>query len=290
MRCFHTTTYNINNENNIKIFIMNDIHFSEKIKDKKLNYIYNYIKRVNPNYVLIPGDLIDCVNKIENNIEKNRLFTWLKKIASISKILISIGNHDIFKVDKKKSYYYKLDSFYDELNNLDNVYVLDNNIYEDSNIYVCGITMDYNYYSDETLDKLNKELEKNKSILTNLPNKLRILLIHSPSNLDKTNLVKEFDYIICGHMHNGCVPPLLNEIWRSKKGIITPNKKFFGNNERNTLRKENDKILVNGPVITFQSVSGIMRIFNILFPTYISIMNFNKNNKFSIKKKYHKYK
>lgn len=49
-----------------------------------------------------------------------------------------------------------------------------------------------------------------------------------------TNILNEFDYYISSHMHNGCVPPILYELWHSTRGLIAPNKKFFPKNKRNT--------------------------------------------------------
>ena len=293
MRCFHTTRYDLYNKNNIKIMIMSDIHFSKCVKDKKLNYITKYINKEQPNYILIPGDLIDSNNDIEVLNEKDRLINWLKEISKNTITLISLGNHDIFRRINGKRVYFKNEELINEIDNINNIYVLDNTNYEDDNIYVSGITQNYKYFEHENIEILLDDLEKNNLIIHPNNDKLKILLIHSPSNLDKQIIMEkliDFDYIICGHMHNRCVPPMLSEIWRSTRGIITPTKKFFKKYERNTLKHKDDKILVNGPVTTFQHVSGFFKVFNFLFPTYISIMNFNKKNEFKIIKKYHKYK
>lgn len=272
---------------------MSDIHFSKCVKNKKLNYITNYINKEQPNYILIPGDLIDSNNDIEVLNEKDRLINWLKKISKNTIVLISLGNHDMFKRAKSKRVYYKNEELINEIDNINNIYVLDNTNYEDDNIYVCGITQKYEYYKKENIEILEQDLDKNTKLLHPNNGKLNIIMIHSPVNIDNQIIQEkliDFDYIICGHMHNGCVPPILNEIWKGTRGIISPTKKFFTKYERNTLRKKEDKILVNGPVTTFQHVAKIFRVFNFLFPTYISIMNFNNKNEFKITKKYHNYK
>ena len=293
MKCFHTTTYNLYNKNNIKLFIMNDIHFSKCINDKKLNYITNYIYKEQPNYVLIPGDLLDSMDDIKELSERNRILNWIRKISKNSIILISLGNHDMF-IRKNGKRWLDIDyNFLNELDSIDNVHVLDNKVYEDNNIYVCGITQTFKYYFKNDIDILISDLEKNKKLIHPNNEKLKILMIHSPINLNKQVINEKlinFDYIICGHMHNGCVPPILNEIWRSTRGIVDPNKHFFKKYERNTLKKKGDKLLVNGPVTTFQHVAGFFKTFNFLFPTYISIMKFNDQNEFKISRKYHKYK
>ncbi len=293
MRCFHTTRYDLYNKNNIKIMIMSDIHFSKCVKDKKLNYITNYINKEQPNYILIPGDLIDSNDDIKDINEKNRLFKWLEEISKNTIILFSLGNHDMFKRVNGKRTFFKDEELLKKISNINNIYVLDDTNYEDDNIYVCGITQKYEYYKKENIEILEQDLDKNTKLLHPNNGKLNIIMIHSPVNIDNQIIQEkliDFDYIICGHMHNGCVPPILNEIWKGTRGIISPTKKFFTKYERNTLRKKEDKILVNGPVTTFQHVAKIFRVFNFLFPTYISIMNFNNKNEFKITKKYHNYK
>ena len=272
---------------------MNDIHFSKSIKDSKLKYIVNYIKYEKPNYILIPGDIIDCLNELDNINVKSKLINWLNDISKNTIVLISLGNHDMFRKANGIRYFELNEDLINDINNIDNVYLLNNQVYEDDIIYVCGITQTYKYYCDEDINILISDLDKNIKLLNINNEKLKILLIHSPGNFDKQVIQEKtinFDYIVCGHTHNGCVPPLLNEIWKGTRGIITPNKKWFKKNERNTLINKNDKLLVNGPITTFQNISGFFKMFNFLFPIYISIMNFNNKNNFKITKKYHKYK
>lgn len=290
MRLFHTTTYELYNKDDIKLCIISDIHFSKIVKDKKLNHILKYMKKVNPSYILIPGDFIDSTNEIEDELEKKRFLNWLKKLSNISKVIISIGNHDVTKtVGKKELYDYKKD-FFDEINKIDNIYLLNNDIYEDKYIRICGITITFDCYFSEDKKVLLENLEKNKLLLQKA-NKLNILMIHSPINLNDKEVeekIKCFDFYISGHMHNGCIPPIVNEVWKSTRGIITPTKKLFKKNTRNSLTKKGDKLLISGPVITFSKKSGFVKNFDFIYPMYISIMNFNKNNDFNIKRKYHK--
>lgn len=296
MKFLHTTTYNLNNNNNLRISIISDIHFSYGVL-KKLNRLLNHLNNIKPDYILIPGDLIDCSDVLKDNIVKHELINFIKSLAKISKVIISLGNHDFYKIKQKKlvknSYecYFSYQLFY-EISLINNVYLLDNNKYEDKKIYIAGITASFSYYRDESINILLSDLKKNKDIISNLPkDKLKIFMFHSPVNLnDKKikNKLKEFDYFVSGHMHNGCVPPIINELWSSSKGIISPSSKMFQSNERNTLRKKDDKLIVNGPVITFSNCSNLVRIFNAFYPIYNTVLDFNKNNNFKIKRKYHK--
>ena len=103
MRLFYTKRYDIYNDKRIKILVLSDIHFSSSIKDKKLDIITKYIKNELPDYLLIPGDLIDCVDEITNIYNKDRLIKWITEISKLTCVLISLGNHDMFKrINKTK--------------------------------------------------------------------------------------------------------------------------------------------------------------------------------------------
>ena len=297
MKRLHTTTYKLYNKDNIRISILSDIHFSHKVKTK-LDKLLKHLNSIKPNYILIPGDLIDSTDMIEETKEKERLLNWIKELSKTSKVIISLGNHDMYKIRKKRiiknrfKYSFPL-TFFNEIKSIDNVYLLNNEKYEDDLIYIVGLTAPFSYYSKEKSDILLNHLEKNKELVTNLPNnKLKILLFHSPVNLVKNKIlerINEFNYFITGHMHNGCVPPLINELWNSNKGIIAPSGKLFASNERTNLRNKEDKLIINGPVTTFQSCSGIMQMFNIFYPIYNTILEFDKDNtKIIRKRKYHK--
>ena len=251
MKNFNTTTYKLYNKDNIKISIISDIHFSYKT-NRKLELLLNHLNKIKPNYILIPGDLIDSVDMIEKQDEKDRLINWLKRLSKISKVIISLGNHDYYKIKEKKflknKFDYKFDNnFYNEINSIDNIYLLNNDYYSDDVIYIVGITLSYNYYLKEDINILEKDLNKNKNIISNLPNnKLKIIMIHSPYNLDNKNILNklnEFDYFVTGHKHKRCVPPIRNEIWNSNKGIISPHNKILSPYKISKLRLLN-KILL----------------------------------------------
>lgn len=315
MKLIHITDYKLYNKNiinNLKLAIINDLHFSYKVTDKILQLLLKQLTKEQPNYILMPGDLIDSIGMIDQPQERERLLDWIKKLGMIGTTLISIGNHDQYVKERtlsgKKhwSFRSKID-FFDDINDISNVYVLDNSFYEDNNLYVVGYTQSVSYYhtknrasllkpGSENKEQMLKELSYlNPKLLHNLPkNKIKLILIHSPvylTNKEVLSELQEFDYFISGHMHNGCVPPILNELWNSSKGIIAPDRTLFPDNERNTLKKKEDKLLVNGPVVTFQECTGLLQIFNSFYPKYMSIMNFSSDKsydtfKLHITKKY----
>lgn len=296
MKRLHTTTYELYNKDNIRISIISDIHFSRGSL-KKLNILLNHLNNIKPNYILIPGDLIDCNDMIKENGVKEELLEFINKLSKISKIIISLGNHDFYKIRKRRIIKNRYESYFNyrlfnQISLIDNVYLLNNDKYEDEYIYVAGITAPYNYYKKEDVNVLLSNLNKNKKNIKNLPkDKLKILMFHSPVNLKNKKVkekLEEFDYFVSGHMHNGCVPPIINELWNSSRGIIAPSSKILQKNERNTLRKKGDKLIVSGPVMTFSRCSGIMHVFNVFYPIYNIVLDFNNENSIKIKRKYHK--
>ncbi len=305
MKMFHKTTYKLyrNNPTNLKFGIISDLHFSYKISDKKLSNILDYLKKEKLDYILFPGDIIDYTNLVQEPSERQRLLNWLQQLGNINKALLSLGSHDYYKKNSTGHWEYYLDqNLLDSINSLNNVELLDNSKYEDQNINVVGITQSYPYYhpSDTKKEKGSEmltDLKKMRNLLTKLPkDKLNFALIHSPvclTDKDIAQELSEFDYLISGHMHNGCVPPIMYELWNSTRGLIAPNKQLFPSNERNTLKYNNDKILVNGPLTTFQECTGIIEKFNILFPSYMSFMEFSNDSKYNsnkihIERKYEK--
>lgn len=305
MRCFRTTSYKLyKNElsKNLKIFVMSDIHFSYAVSDEKLDYILAEIAKENPHYVFLVGDLIDSSEVLIDKCERKRLISWIEKLSSITKLMITLGNHDSYGINPiNNEWIRKYDSlFFEEIDKMDNVHVLNNLSYEDEWIYVTGFHASHEYYhpirgGSERRETLLEELED--SIPSSMPSdKIKFFLFHSPiwlTDKEVSKALEEYDYFISGHMHNGCVPPVLDELWPSDRGLISPSKHLFEHNARNTLIDSTDKLIVSGAVTTFHACSKGMRIFNILFPIYNSIIEFTNHKEYErkkiyVKKEYHK--
>ena len=309
MKIFKDKSYYMFNDKTFSIVILSDLHFSKKVKDIKLNKIINHIKKLNPTYVLFAGDLINNIDSIEDKNECKRLINFLKELTSITKVLMILGNHDFYKKAEKgntfRSYYIEPTKLLKKLSTIDNLYLLRNEVYKDKNIYVFGLEQSMTYYNEDK-KKESKTIEKVSALLEDLNkldnkyfkrlpnNKVNILLTHSPIDLinpkeylkaprDEKEIykkIREFDYFICGHMHNGCVPPIIDEIFGGTRGIITPTLKLFSKNCRNTFRKNDDKLLVNGSLTMFSENTKALEKANALVPMHISIMNFGPNYPF----------
>lgn len=277
--------YNEQTKKDLTIIHISDLHFNSFTKEKKLRQLKEEIYLNNPDYVVITGDLLD-IPSITNDKQKiKELLIFLTDIASFTKLLISIGNHDVFM---EKDY-----QFFNKLNDLNNIYILNNTSYKDEYIYISGITPPNNYYYNirhkESSEILVEHLKKHKNLITKLPTTPKISLIHSPINLtdkDVLDKLKEYDLLLSGHTHAGLVPEFLNFIFKKNTGIISPNKKLFPEIAKGKIEKN-----INNKKITIIISGGITKLSK-FSSKWLSNFNFIYNidvNKIIITKKRGKY-
>lgn len=278
--------YNTNTKKDLTIIHISDIHFNTDTSLSKLNKLTTEIKKNNPDYIMISGDLIDEPKIIKNKYKIKELLQFLSNLSEITKIFISLGNHDIFSPEDLK--------FFNKLNELKNIYILDNDCYKDEFIYISGITLPNNYYynitHEESSEVLVKHLTNNRKLISKLPRELpKVILIHSPiklTNKEVLNKLKEYDLILSGHTHNGMVPGILKSLFPKNKGLIAPNKTLFPEIAKGKIEVNQDNkkitIIINGAITKLSSKSSkIFSKLNIVYPMSI--------NKIIITKKRGKY-
>lgn len=198
--------YKIINENiieeyhGLKIVQISDIHYGSTVDEKRLKDIVEQINMLNPDIVVLTGDLID--ERIKHN--KEEIINNLVNIkAKLGKYAIS-GNHD-----------YPIESFNELIEqggfiNLNNTYEL---IYDNTNqpIIISGISSNITDTTD-----LNTKTEKFDNYISSLDGVkpiYSILLIHEPDYVDKLNL-ENYNLVLAGHSHNGQVNiPLLKRLY-----------------------------------------------------------------------------
>lgn len=262
--------YNNYLKKDITIVHISDIHFSINTKFKVLDKISNEIRKIKPDYIMITGDLIDEPSITNDKKKIKELLTFLSNIAKISKVFVSLGNHDIFTDDDIK--------FFNKINDLYNIYILNNKSYQDEYVYVTGFTLPYNYYYNITGNEspriLANYLDDFKKLINKLPkNTFKIALIHSPICLtDKivVDRLHEYDLILSGHTHNGMVPDMLEFIFPKNRGIISPRKGLFPEIARGKIEQNVDNkimtIIINGAITKLSNRSGlIFRNLNFLY-------------------------
>ena len=196
---------------------ISDLH--SKLFGENNKKLIQKIKSLNPDIVVVTGDLIDGEN---NNY--NVALDFMKEISKLYRVYYIIGNHEQKSLIKKYKDEYK--DYFNKLHQIDFVN-LDNNKVEivkgDSNINLYGLNVPYSCYkylfdNQETtsidIDFLEEKLGKVDR------EQFNILLAHTPFYFDEYEKWGA-DLTLCGHVHGGIVRlPIVG-------GLLSPDRKFF---------------------------------------------------------------
>lgn len=292
--------YISNSKNNINIIHISDIHYSKIVSIKKLNTIIDKINNLKPDYIVITGDTIDSSISINSDKNIETIINFFKKLASISKTIISLGNHDFYKLVNNKIIFDYPKEFWDKVEKIPNVYLLNNKIYANSEIEFFGYCQPKDFYWSNIKEEKNEKVIlddlNDKEIFLKESKVPKIGLIHAPSCMKHQKIVeklKNFDIILSGHMHNGCVFPGIDELWKSDKGFISASKKLFPSNCRGRIIKNNKdritNIIISGGITIFSKCTPILlHPFNIIYPYHINQIIIT-NDKNLVKERTYKY-
>lgn len=272
------TIYNEYAKEDIRIAAISDLHYSHIVKNKTLEDIISKLDSLNPNYITIAGDLIDCIEVVQVPELRDNIINFLKSISAIAPVIISIGNHDFYTKGGEKWIFGWDGSFWSEVASIPNITIVDNSIYQDDKIVMFGYTQSFDFYFNDPredipvmLDELRTLKEDLLKPSVSLP---KICLIHSPYSLTDervSNYFKSYDIFLCGHMHEGLIPPILDEIIKSNYGLIAPSKFFFPKNARGTIELEDGKIIIiSGGITKFcEAAPKVLHPFNFFYPMAI---------------------
>jgi hypothetical protein len=250
--------YKINNENiNIKIAHISDIHFSHNYKQKRLDMIEEKLRKIKPDYICITGDLIDIYDVINDTNFKD-FKKWIQNISKISKIIISIGNHEYIKLTETG---YTKNNDINWLKKLQNerIIILDNEIYKNNKITFIGYNPSYEYYYD--LDEKHPEINNDKidKLIDIKDNTYKILLIHTPmvivknNNYKKIKNIKKINLILSGHTHGGLIPSFIPGHF----GIISPCREPFPKKVRGKIKINNNELIISSGIMKLSRKSKI---------------------------------
>lgn len=196
------------------IVLISDIHYYNKKDIYLLNDVYDNIKKINPDYVCISGDITD---KAYIN-DEDYLINWLEKLSKSFKTIITLGNHEYY-IDKGERKFELNNKMIDKISNIENLYLLRNKNILLDNINFIGLDLGIDYYFNEKKSSVSID----KYIDNNHKN---VLLCHSPEDIDDIINGKDIDLVLCGHMHGGVVPRILRPFFKNG-GIISPTGKLF---------------------------------------------------------------
>lgn len=218
---------------NIKLLFISDIHYMDNISEEYNNNIINKSKDISPDYIILGGDYFCGMGKFsfENKSSMDCLKELINGLKQISPVILILGNHDLsIKNDLKyRKLFKKLKS--------KNVYPLDNETIEFSNITFSGFFYNRKAYA---ISKINKNKIKiiiddwNNTKFKLNKNKYNVLCHHIPDTIFDDRFKEHakgllgFDLILSGHTHNGWLKPkreekLINKL--NKRIEKNPNKK-----------------------------------------------------------------
>ncbi len=230
----HTETfYTKKNIKETKLALISDIHYYENFNLNIFKTLIKQIKKNKPDYITITGDILDT----SSTIDLKALEEFLKELASITTTLVVLGNHDEKAGSMHNWTHEKNDKLIKVFNSIDNLYHLNDSIYQKDNITFYGFHFSYDYYevTNEDYKSFCKEAKNLNTELTN--DTYNITLFHSPINIyryikeNQNHSLNKSDLILSGHMHNGCLPYLishpLNKIFKTSRSIISPTRKLF---------------------------------------------------------------
>lgn len=213
---------------------ISDLH--NKSFGKNNIYLINEIDKINPQVVLITGDIIDGENK---NLQVS--LNLLKDLTNKYKVYYITGNHEQKALIKKYKNLYK--EYFKNLNDLPAIH-LDNEKIQikkgHSHINIYGLTIPFKCYK-YLFDK-NKDINLDENFLQeNLPminrQEYNILLAHTPFYFDEYANWGA-DLVLSGHVHGGIIRlPFVG-------GLLSPNRQFFPKYDLGEYKKHNSTMIV----------------------------------------------
>lgn len=282
----YVNLYNEKVQQDIKVMAIGDVHISDMVSFKKIEKLKSQILNEKADYIVFVGDLIDRVEEIKNNDSFSKLNDLLKCSVSVAPTFVILGNHDYIQRETHNSH---LEGIRKVIKDISGVILLDNDIYYDDKIWFMGYTETKEYYVKKEYDfkAFYDDFKSHDLLYKKVNTKLStIALIHSPEFInDEKNksLLKDYDLIISGHTHDGCIPFGFGNF---KRGIISPKKTFFPKNVRGLRKIGNNYILITGGIVKIQKCAHkLLHPFNHLCPMQMDVITLSNKKDVNVRKK-----
>jgi predicted MPP superfamily phosphohydrolase len=169
-----------------RIALIADIHINKYTKPEKINKIFDRVLELNPDMIIIAGDIIDT----DINANDKYLEYGFTKLTAPDGVFVISGNHE---------YYTGIKVFYDMFAKLPNIKVLnDENVLVDNKINIAGIN-DINYHNPELIWKVLDTAD---------PKYPTVFVSHRPDSFDFSAALDREIVQLSGHTHAGQIPPV----------------------------------------------------------------------------------
>lgn len=241
---FYIKEYNVSHAkvpasfDNTHLAIIADWHNACFGKDNS-NFIEK-IKSLQPDYILIAGDMIVCRNHTADKVR--RTARMLKQISEIAPVYYAYGNHEFGVREQLHDTEGLWDIYTNELDlkNHTNIHMLDNErivIDKDTDkICISGLTLDREYFKRFVIKQLDKDMVNNICCEDGAFN---ILLAHNPDYFN-TYADAGADLVFSGHNHGGMIRlPILG-------GVISPRFHIFPKYDRGFYNKDDSIMILSG--------------------------------------------
>ena len=264
-----------------KIVMISDLHFDIQYDDRRFLHILEKIKMLVPDFICIPGDLIDSVSVVKET-DMTSFYHFFESLAKIAPTIVTLGNHDIETYDQNKGWIPAMEFQWEkQMKNIPNLYLLEEEGIAFDSLYFYGLNASFQYYQEKEkekkIERLKKEFQDKLPVLNS--NRYNILLFHSPLDLFhkkiyyETNL-KQFDLILCGHTHNG----LMFELPFGNFGFISPDRKLFPRYIRGKKKYGNSTIITSSGIMKLSYSKKWFYYFNDLFAMGITSIHLFKKS------------
>ncbi len=257
------------------IIAISDLHINRLFSARLAKKLLLKIKLKRPEAIFVLGDLVDFVNDLAYESVEMVALDFFRGLADIAPVYLVYGNHDsTYKVSGSRKEIIPT-TFRSALAAIPNLAILSNSFIETDNFFIAGFEPSFAYYHpakkpSEPAALFSEELKTFLETLPSLPDKPSFFLTHSPINGDiLISNLKNFDHILTGHMHNGCLPKWL--LWLpGHRGLIGPDKRPFPDYARGKV----SNLTILPPISTFPNHLFFLQP---LYPRYISEIKLKNN-------------
>lgn len=257
------TNYNLNGTVDTNIVHISDIHYYNKKCIKRLNKILEKIKKIKPNYICITGDITD-----ESRVYNEEIFLdWLTKLASISKVIICLGNHEYY-LNCEKNIFGLNYELMDKIKKIKNIYLLNNENKKIDKINFIGLNLTFEHYMSN--NECNESFKKYIKYVKTDKNCYNVLLCHTPSNIIDNINELNCELVLSGHMHGGIMPHIFRKIFKNR-GLISPQKKLFPKNIYGHIKINNKNLIITSGVVVFSHFNNFRFLNTFFAPEIVNI-------------------
>ena len=263
------------------IVSISDLHITKNgdryIGLKNILRLIQTLDKIDFDYLLVPGDIINDTKDLEDVRFCNNLSYALKELMHDKLSFFSLGNHDLMTKGINGWEKGNVNLLKEILNDLPNAILLDGfdsfSLNDDillekgiskANINIVGVSMPFEYYERDKEGDLsfwnywnNSKAMRGTKYTTLDKNSYNILMLHSLRNyieMSRTcgyNIYPNVDFAVGGHYHNGAIPNWLCPFVKGDSGVISPQMEFFPETVRG-LEKVNDMYAHMGGYTNFR--------------------------------------